>query len=121
MCPAKVVWDEKKVSDFAKYENLCFVSQTSNVGSFALEENEGQGHVSFVRPVVSKGDTAYIFGIKEKPGLTFQLSFTSLYDRDTIEALAMQPGDMVRFKYGDTRTSPMCFVKQFHNLTQKVF
>jgi hypothetical protein len=119
MNPNKVMWDPKKQPAFDKYENFCFIKQTSNVGSNSLEELKADGHIGSMRQVVDQGQTSYIFTLKESQyaGVIFRGTIFSSFDRDTLDLMSANVGDHVAFKYGDTKTSPTCFVKNFRSLT----
>lgn len=118
MSGSKVVWDIRKQVAFDMYENMVFVTQTSNVGSFTLEENEANGRIVNMKQLTDGGQTVYFFNLEEKKyaGLIFSLRIRSLYDRDTMDIIASKDGDHVSFVYGDTKNSPTCFVKKFHNI-----
>lgn len=120
---SKVVWAETKKSAFDRYENMVFVKQTSNVGSKALAEYEGEGHIASLREIVDQGQTSLIFTLAEPQyqGYLFRLTIYDTFAMDTIEGLAAHIGDHIRFKYGDTKNSPTCFVKQFHDLDTSVW
>jgi len=122
MAPSKVVWDVKLQSAFDKYENLVFVKQAAVVGSNSLEEFEGDGTIDTVRTVVDQGQTSVLFTLKEAQfaGVIFRGTIFSSFDRDTLDLMSANVGDHVQFKYGDTKSSPTCFVKSFHDLTSDV-
>lgn len=123
MSGGKVVWDTNKQAAFDKYEHSLFVAQTSNVGSFALDELQANGTISSWQQLTDEGHTVYVFRLAEPAynNLLFKLELRNSYDRDTVDALGTKLGDQVRFTYGDDKRSPTCFAKHFRNLTNPVW
>lgn len=121
--PSEVIWSESKQDAFDAYEHHLFKSQTSNVGSFALDEYSADGHISFIREQVENGQTTTYFKLKEQKfsNLTFRLSRESSYDRDSLDIVGTEVGDHVTFTYGDTKNSPTCFVKLLRNLNHPTY
>jgi hypothetical protein len=120
-----VMWSQTKAGAFAQYENWVFMKTqlTSNINAANLVEYDGEGTILYkFPPFDSDGHSVFMFRLAEPKyaGYVFKYTMFDPNAQQSLEIASAAPGDHVRFKYGDTKTSPACFVKEFHDLDTKI-
>jgi len=120
MDPDHVMVDPNRSAAYDKYENYVFIRQVPGPGSNSLQEFEADGTIQTIKPpVVDQGQSTYLFTLAEPryQGIWFRMTVVSAFDRSSIDIMSAGKGDHVQFKYGDNKTSPTSFVKQFKDLS----